>query len=243
VLAVLEGVIARRVLLNFRADPAVVRPLVPAPLEAVERDGAAIVSVCLIRVAQLRPKGLPGFVGIASETMAHRVAVRCPTDEGPTEGVFVWQRHSDNALLSLLGGQALPGARHRARFHPVEDADGLWMEVRTEEGAADVLFHARPAAWAPTPAFPTFDDAAGFFARGDRGLACALDDGRLESVRLRSLDWETAPLAAADVRAAFYEDAARFPRGSVLFDGALVMRRVSHEWREITEVPELAPGR
>jgi Uncharacterized conserved protein (COG2071) len=244
VLPVLEGTIARRVLLNFRADPEVVRRLVPAPLEVAVQNGAAVVGVCLIRLAQLRPRGLPGFVGIASENMAHRVAIRYPTPEGPRDGIFIWQRHSDSALLCLAGGRLFPGVHHRARFHPVEDADGLWMEVRTEGGAVDVTFHASEApAFAPTPAFPTFEDARAFFARGDCGFSCSLDGGRLEAMRVKTRQWAMSPLVAADVRAAFYEAPSRFPPGSIAFDGAVVMRGIPHEWHELSEVPELAGAR
>ena len=56
----LEGVIRRRILLNFRADPSVVAPLLPAPLEVLTYDGFAIVGVCLIGMARLRPKGSLG---------------------------------------------------------------------------------------------------------------------------------------------------------------------------------------
>jgi hypothetical protein len=49
----LEGIIARRVLLNFRVDPDVARGLVPEPLELASRSGYAVAGVCLIRLEQL----------------------------------------------------------------------------------------------------------------------------------------------------------------------------------------------
>jgi Uncharacterized conserved protein (COG2071) len=79
-LPVLTGLIARRVLLNFRADRDVVQRLLPEPFVAETRGGYAIVGVCLIRLEQLRPKGLPARVGLSSENMAHRVSVRYPAN-------------------------------------------------------------------------------------------------------------------------------------------------------------------
>ena len=91
----LEGTIARRILLNFRADPDVTQRLVPAPFEVVRVGGFAVVGVCLIRLENLRPKGLPPHFGISSENMAHRVAVRYPTRSGSAsrteEGVYIWR--------------------------------------------------------------------------------------------------------------------------------------------------------
>ncbi len=58
-LPTLEGVIRRRILLNFRADPSAIAPLLPAPLEVLTYNGFAIVGVCLIGMERLRPKGIP----------------------------------------------------------------------------------------------------------------------------------------------------------------------------------------
>ena len=54
-LPLIQGVIARRMLLNFRADADVVQRLLPAPLQCDRQHGHAIVGVCLIRLENLRP--------------------------------------------------------------------------------------------------------------------------------------------------------------------------------------------
>ena len=77
-LPVLEGTIARRVLLNFRADARVVQSLLPKPFVPETHQGQAIVGICLIRLEHLRPRGLPAKMGFSSENMAHRAAVRYP---------------------------------------------------------------------------------------------------------------------------------------------------------------------
>ena len=235
-LPTLEGIIARRVLLNFRADPQVVQRLVPAPLEVATVNGAAIVGICLIRLEQLRPKGVPADFGLSSENMAHRVALRHPSD-----GVFIWRRETDLALAMFLGGRLFPGVHHCAKFYVAQDAGSLEMEVHTRKSEADVRFRAKVVnEWTATPAFATFEDARTFFQRGDCGYSCALREGKLEGMQLRTLRWEMTPLVVEDVNANFYGDTERFPRGSVEFDGALLMRGIPHEWHELRDVPELA---
>ncbi len=54
------------------------------------------------------------------------------------------------------------------------------------------------------------------------------------------LEWEMSPLQIERVCAAFYEGSPQFPKGSVEFDCALIMRGVPHEWHELDHVPELA---
>jgi Uncharacterized conserved protein (COG2071) len=240
-LPTLEGVIARRVLVNFRVDPTVARRLVPTPLELIVERGACVAGICLIRLERLRPKGLPAAVGVASENMAHRIAIRYPTPAGPSDGVFIWRRDTDQALVSLLGGRLFPGVHGRATLEVTEDDASLAMDVRTERGEADVTLRVRATSeWRPTPLFPTFDTVAEFFRRGDCGFSCSLHQNRLEGMRLKTLVWKMEPLAVDGVSAAFYEDTRRFPAGSAALDGAVVMRGIPHEWHELGDVPELA---
>lgn len=148
-LPVLEGVIARRVLLNFRADPQVVQRLLPRPFEAEQREGSAIVGVCLIRLERLRPKGLPRALGLASENMAHRVAVRYPARQGPQRAVFIWRRETDQRLVEMFGGRIFPGVHDRATFQVSEDDTSLSMNVSSADGRTDVSFSASTGVGSP----------------------------------------------------------------------------------------------
>jgi len=240
-LLTLEGVIRRRVLLNFRVDPGVVAPLLPAPLEVLSQNGSAVVGICLIGMEQLRPKGFPGGLGLSSENMAHRVAIRYPTGKGMQDGVFIWRRETDQCLVSLLGGRLFPGVQKRADFTIHDASDSLSINVRTEDGRADVSFEAAPATeWQPDSVFPTFDDAFEFFRRGDCGFSCSLRAGRLDGLQLKTLRWEMSTLRITRLHSTFFQDGKRFPSDLVHFDCALLMRGVPHEWHEISGIPELA---
>jgi hypothetical protein len=236
----LEGVIRRRILLNFRADPSAVVPLLPAPLEVLTYNGFAIVGVCLIGLAKLRPKGIPGALGLSSENMAHRIAVCYPAHDGMHDGVFIWRRETDRRLVTLLGGRLFPGAHKRADFVIEEDRDSLSVAVKTEGGLADVDFAGSfETAWPPDSIFPAFVDAAEFFRRGDCGFSCSLRAGRLDGLRLKTLQWEMRTLRPKRLCSAFFQDRERFSSNSIHFDCALLMRDIPHEWQEMSDVPEL----
>ena len=240
-LPVLEGIIARRVLLNFRVDPGVAIALVPAPLEPAIQGGFAVAGVCLIRLERLRPKGLPSATGVTSENIAHRIAIRHPTPSGERDGVFIWRRDTDRALVALLGGRLFPGVHGKARFTVEESSDHLAYKVATPGGRADVSLEVRSVdAWPGSPLFPQFDDVREFFQRGDCGYSCSLRGDRLEGVQLRTRTWDMSPLLVEEVDATFYSDPDRFPKGSVELDGAVLMRGIPHEWHEISDVPEMA---
>lgn len=234
-LPVLTGIIARRVLLNFRAPVDAVRPLVPAALDVVQRHGEALLGVCLIRLERIRPRGLPAWMGLSSENMAHRVAVRRREGDTVRDAVYIWRRETASPVLRWLGGRLFPGVHSAAEFHVRDEASRIEMDVATAGGEADVAFEAeRREAWTPTPAFGSLDDVSVFFRRADCGYSCGRD-GSLEGMRLRSIDWEMAPLAVSRVRAEFFER--RFGGVGLAFDSAVLMRGLRHEWHEVPEAP------
>ncbi len=208
---------------------------------ASAKNGHAIVGVCLIRLENLRPHGVPGPLGLSSENMAHRVAIRYPGSEGIRPGVFVWRRETDQRLVELLGGRLFPGVHHHARFRVSENKNRLSMDVTSDEGKADVRFSARVSdEWRQTPSFGSFDEVSEFFRKGDCGFSCSLRGDELEGLQLKTLKWEMVPMEVESQRCAFYSDSQRFPAGSLDFDCGLLMRGLPHEWHQLTDIPELA---
>ena len=51
-----------------------------------------------------------------------------------------------------------------------------------------------------------------------------------DGLELRCFNWHVQPLAISAVHSSFFSDESRFPRGSVEFDCALLMRDIEHEW-------------
>src|SRR6266568_8459695 len=201
---VLEGVIARRILLNFRADPVIVQQLVPPPLEVEQFRGFAMVGVCLIRLEHLRPKGIPAALGVSSENMAHRVAIRYPGTDGTKPGVFIWRREPDQKMVQLFGGRLFPGVHGGARFDVSDETAALRMNVSTQDAVADVRFSARRAAyWPEHSLFSNLNEISGFFRKGDCGFSCTLRGDRVEGLQLRTLRWEMEALEVESQNCAF----------------------------------------
>src|SRR2546423_12753150 len=91
-----RGVIDRRLLINYRVDPAVLATLLPAPFRPKLVGGAGMVGICLIRLKQLRPAFLPPWLGVSSENAAHRAAVEWDEDGRVREGVYVRRRDTNS---------------------------------------------------------------------------------------------------------------------------------------------------
>lgn len=107
---VIRGIIKRRMLVNFRADPKIVQRILPEPFSPKLQAGHRVVGVCLIRLEQIRPAGLPAIIGLASENAAHRFAVQWKDAQGlQKEGVFIPRRDTDALLNRLAGGRLFLG--------------------------------------------------------------------------------------------------------------------------------------
>lgn len=100
-LPTIEGGMERRLLVNFRVDPAGLAPLLPPGLRPQTVNGHAIGGICLIRLGQLRPVGLPGRVGIGSENAAHRFAIEWDAENETRTGVYIPRRDTSSRLNVL----------------------------------------------------------------------------------------------------------------------------------------------
>ncbi len=93
---VIKGLIKRRMLINFRVDPALMQKHLPAPFRPKLHQGFAITGLCLIRLEQIRPAGFPTWIGFPSENAAHRIAVEWNEAGNLREGVFIWRRYTSS---------------------------------------------------------------------------------------------------------------------------------------------------
>ena len=74
-LPTIQGIIDRRILVNYRVDADVAARLLPAPFRPKLANGYAMAGICLIRRKQIRPAFVPVPAGGGSENAAHRFAV------------------------------------------------------------------------------------------------------------------------------------------------------------------------
>jgi hypothetical protein len=78
--------------------------------------------------------------------------------------------------------------------------------------------------------FQSLEEISAFFQAGSLGYSATPDPSRFQGLELRCLDWRVEPLEVEEVRSSFFEDESYFPKGSIEFDCALLMRGIEHEW-------------
>ncbi len=242
----LAGVIDRRLLVNFAVEPDVAAEFLPAPFEPQLVAGRAVAGVCLIRLAKLRPHGLPGWIGLRSENAAHRFAV-VRTDEPDSSGVFIPRRDSSSRITTWVGGRLFPGAHHRADFTVASTAVSEKVAYRSRDRRVSVEVTGSVGRTLPAGSvFDSLEMSSTFFANGCRGWSATGDPVRFDGLELRTAEWKVEPFDVDLVRSSFFDDTTVFPAGSVRFDHALIMRGIAHTWHPIETVdagPQLAAAR
>lgn len=228
-----RGIIRRRILVNFRIDPQVMQSQLPAPFHPKLQEGYAIGGICLIRLEQIRPRLVPAVFGVSSENAAHRVAVVWQDASGQTrEGVFIPRRDTSSVLNTLAGGRMFPGEHHRAEFTIDDAEDAVDVRMTSADGRVSVRVRGHRGSELPeSSCFRSLAEASYFFEAGSLGYSVTRDGGRFDGLKLRTDRWAVEPLDVEEVHSSYFFDEVTFPRGSVEFDCALLMRDIAHEWR------------
>ncbi|MEO6313744.1 MAG: DUF2071 domain-containing protein [Chitinophagaceae bacterium] len=229
----IQGLIDRRILINFTADAATVQQMLPAPFSPKLYEGKAIVGICLIRLKQIRPKGFPSFIGISSENAAHRIAVEWQEKDGPRQGVFIPRRDTSSLLNSAAGGRIFPGKHFHAKFNVKESAGKYKLAITGNDGTSISIAAEQTSGFPQASIFKNLRNASAFFEAGATGYSPGKK--MFEGLTLKTFDWKVTPLLVESVRSSFFENEALFPKGSVQFDNALLMTGIEHEWHAVPE--------
>ena len=228
----IQGVIDRRILVNYHVDPNVMRRILPSPFRPKTIRGRAIAGICLIRLRDVRPSFLPLPCGIRSENAAHRIAVEWEEDGATHAGVYIPRRDTDSCLNSLVGGRLFPGEHHHAKFTIDEQDDQLSVALSSDDGQTRVSVQGHVAERIPDSSiFASLEEASSFFKAGSLGYSQTKDPGRFDGLELVCQTWHTIPLEVERVESSYFEDRSTFPIGTVEFDCALLMRGIPHEWK------------
>ena len=228
----IHGYIDRRILINFTADPKAVEGIIPLPFRPKIYKGKAIVGICLIRLKHIKPKRLPDFIGVNSENGAHRIAVEWDENGETKSGVYIPRRDTSLKLNALAGGRIFPGKHHYAKFNVQESKGNYHIDFKSSDNT-EILINATETKFFNNKSiFETLNEASDFFEKGSLGYSPS--NNRFDGLKLKTYKWQVSALDVSNVKSSFFEDVKLFPKGSVVFDHALLMTNIEHEWESIT---------
>jgi hypothetical protein len=237
----IKGMIRRRLLINYRADPEVVGRILPQGMKPKTVKGSAMVGICLIRLEGMRPRAMGFLPPLASENAAHRFAVQV---EGRGEGgeaeeaVYIPRRDTDSTMSHWVGGRLFPGEHHLAGFEISDEEGRIDFRMTSRDGEASIRVCAVEGAALPGGScFGDLETASAFYEAGSRGYSDNQRRNCYDCIDLMVERWSVTALNVKELHSRFFEGPGRFPEGSVEFDHALLMRDIEHEWRS---APDLA---
>jgi len=232
-LPVIQGVIDRRLLVNYRVDADALARFLPEPFEPKLQHGCGVAGICLIRLKAIRPRGLPRWLGVRSENAAHRIAIEWQQGGQRHEGVYIVRRDTSAWINTVAGGRLFPGIHHHAHFHVDEFGERYALNMQSNDGAANVeIIGHRSAALPEHSIFATITEASDFFQRGSIGYSPNRSPGQYDGIELRTKDWGVEPIDVEHVYSSFFEGRRDWPNGSAQLDHALLMRQIEHEWHD-----------
>lgn len=224
----IKGIIDRRILINYQVDKEVLERYLPEPFKPKLVNGKGIAGICLIRLKEIRPKGLPKQLGISSENGAHRIAVEWTENGKLKEGVFIPRRDTSSKLNSIAGGTLFPGVHHLAKF-TVNESEGHYEVGFISDDKTTLSIKAKETNhWNNESIFENLECVSDFFENGSIGYSP--DKDNFDGLQLKAYTWEVSPLEVEEVESSFFEDRNIFPKGSVKLDHALLMKNIEHEW-------------
>lgn len=224
---VLEGVIYRRILINFRVDPEVLSGIVPKPFVPKLVGSNGLAGICLTMLRQMRPEGLPKIFGMASDNVAHRVMV-LRTEENVTHPcVFIPEMYSSSPLNRIAGGLVFPGRQRSASIKTEFSQHKVQVQARNDDGLS-IDLSASPTESMPAGSmFSSLDEVSDVLSEHCIGYSCSGEG--LSGIRLVTDQWKVCPLDVSRIHSSYFSSSS-FPEGSVAFDSAVMMQNIPHKW-------------
>jgi hypothetical protein len=232
------GTIDRRILINYQVEKEVLKKFLPWPFSPKLVHNKGIAGICLIRLKNIRPKGVPLKMGISSENGAHRIAVQWQEKGVTKEGVYIPRRDTSSRLNSIAGGRIFPGVHHLANFDVKETGSEYNIEFNSNDGTYLSVRAETTDDWSQESVFETQTCASDFFKNGSVGYSPDKIGESFDGLELRTNKWEVLPLKVSFVKSSFFENESVFPAGTVIFDNALLMTNIDHEWKSRKQIPQ-----
>lgn len=221
---VFRGFLERRVLVNYRVAPGVLERLLPPRTHLRLCRGVGIATVSLVRQSHVRPRFLPAALGLSSDSAVYSICVEGDGGRSSAADLVALRRETSSWFSSRM----LHGLYQHARFEVCDDIDHLRVRVTGDDGTPCIALDGMP-----TPQLPA---QSVFRSLAEASAFCGCPVGRPAQTALRlegplpACEAKYEPLAISQLQVSFFDNTSLFPPGTAVFDSALVLRHLEHQW-------------
>lgn len=210
-------------------------PLVGPGLDLDNYDEWGFLAIAMVQTRDLRPRGLPAWLGRDFFLSGYRVFTRFVRQGKQTlRGLRILRSDTDRATMARFGNLFTHYNYRCATVEVMGDAERLEIRVRTPQAEADLHVVAdlasRPAPLPPGSPFRTMEDARSF--AGPLPYTFSYDPRVRKMVVIKGLRraWDPQPVRV-DVKKATYLEHSPFKDTDVRLANAFYIKDVPYAWR------------
>ena len=230
---IIEGVIDKRILVNYRIDPNYLEKILPSPFKPRLVNGYGVGGICLIRFKKMRPLWLPSLIGTSSENGTHRFCVEWTKKGKLYNGIYVKQRFTNSRLHEFGGDKIFPGNLTFSNFKVSEKNGQYSVSFKSKNNEYAHVEVQETHKFPTTSIFKTIEEASEDFRKDQIGYSPSNKGNLFKGVKLNTDCWEVSPLSLKEVKSSLFSDQNIFPKGSVEVDHILLMKNIAHNWEDV----------
>ncbi len=165
----IEAFFRYSLVLTYAFPEAVLKPLLPSGLMLDTYEGDGFLAIALVQTEQLRPAGLPAFLGRNFFLSGYRIFCRFQRTDGKVlRGLRILRSDTDSGLMAFVGNLLTHYHYRKCLVETRRTQTELAINIRTPRGEADLSLFAdlgsilnSPPAGSPFPDLPTARHFAG----------------------------------------------------------------------------------
>ncbi len=230
---IIEGIIDRRILVNYRIDPHYLKKILPSPFKPRLINGYGLGGICLIRFEKMRPTWLPSIVGTSSENGTHRFCVEWKKNGKLYNGVYVKKRFTNSRLHEFGGEKIFPGRLVFSDFKASEEKGHYSISFKSKNGEYAYVEAYETHQFPINSLFKTIEEASEDFRKDQIGYSPHKQKNQFKGVKLNTDNWEVSPLCLKNCKSSLFSNLDIFPTGSVEVDHVLLMKNIKHSWENV----------
>ena len=230
---IIEGIIDRRILVNYRIDPYYLEKILPPPFKPRLIKGYGMGGICLIRFKKMRPTWLPSLMGTSSENGTHRFCVKWEKNDQLHSGVYVKKRFTNSKLHELGGEKIFPGKLVFSDFQVSEKNGYYSVSFKCKSGEYVHVEACETHQFPKNSIFQTIEEASEDFRKDQIGYSPDRKKTQFKGVKLNTKNWSVFPMVLKNCKSSLFSNPDIFPEGSVEVDHVLLMKNIKHSWENV----------
>ncbi len=226
----LRGRCPRRALFTWRLDPVAARRVVPAPLRPRVVHGSAVGAVDCMRLERLRPRILPGALGLSMEMCTHLIPAEWDDNGVRRDVLYVLRRDVQVSGLGRAGGLLLPGHPHPASIQVFDEDTQLQVSVNSKDEVCQLdLGGTLAGQWKESVLFSNGQQLMRILGNQAGGFLVFDDNGSGDLIELEAHPELAEPLDLQRSHSSLFEGGL-IPKGAAQPDAAVVLRNLVCLW-------------